>query len=146
MQTIPVGTTDGMNDAERAIVEAWWSTLGDAEQRELETQWDARTDDTALHAVEVDGKTEWHELPIHLRGHFVDREAHREDFGAKRRRPSLDCGGARGGTPSQANEDAMWKQMLCEYINSHEVKLFLEMRTAPSLALTGTRTVDRASR
>ena len=92
-----------MNAAELAIVEAWWRDLGDAEQHEFETLWDTRTDDTALYAIEVEGKTEWHELPIHLRGHFVDREAHRED--------------------------AMWKQMLCEYINSHEVKFFLEMRT-----------------
>lgn len=92
-----------MTDRELAIVDAWWRGLGDVEQREFETLWDARTEDTALYAVDVDGKTEWHELPIHLRGHFVDREAHRED--------------------------AMWKQMLCEYINSHEVKFYLGHRT-----------------
>lgn len=103
MRPIPEGATVGMNDAELAIVTAWWGSLGEAERREFETLWDGRTEDTALYAIEVDGKTEWHELPIQLRGHFVDREAHRED--------------------------AMWKQMLCEYINAHEVKFYLGDRT-----------------
>lgn len=103
MRRIPEGATAGMNDAELAIVDAWWGGLAETEQREFETLWDSRTDDTALYAIEVDGNTEWHELPLQLRGHFVDREAHRED--------------------------AMWKQMLCEYVNSHEVKFYLEHRT-----------------
>jgi hypothetical protein len=99
MTDLPEGVARGLSSSQRDTVDAWWRGLDGEERREFGKLWDERSEQTAYYAVDVDGKTEWHELPIKLRGFFVDHETHREN--------------------------AMWKQQLCEYVNGHEVRFFI---------------------
>ncbi|WP_157068989.1 hypothetical protein [Sandaracinus amylolyticus] len=104
-RSLPSGVTATLSAPQRDTVEAWWADLDDDARDEFERLWDARSDDTAYYAtVDARGKTEWHELPIQLRGYFVDPETHREN--------------------------AMWTRDLNEYVNSHEdVSFFLVHRS-----------------
>ena len=100
---LPTGVSRDLSAPQRETVESWWRGLDEGSRHEFARLWDERSEQTAYYAVEVDGKTEWHELPIELRGYFVDPETHREN--------------------------KMWKQQLCEYVNGHEVRFFLSGRT-----------------
>lgn len=70
--TIPAALLDGLSDAQRSKTLAWWDTLTATAQAEFCRLWDARSEDTALYGITRAGEIEWHELPIELRGEFVD--------------------------------------------------------------------------
>jgi hypothetical protein len=103
MSMLPEGVTAKLSEENLRLVEVWWSELDAASRDEFGSLWDARSEDTAYCATIVDGKTEWHELPIELRA-----------FPA--------------GTHSE-KENAMWKRQLGEYVNGHEVHFYLAEKT-----------------
>lgn len=102
MSRPPDDLLQGLSETDRAKVEAWWHGLDEDEENEFSTLWDARAEDTTYCATVVDGRTEWHELPITLRAYPA-------------------------GTASE-KENALWKRQLGEYINGHEVQFFLAER------------------
>ncbi|PCC75424.1 hypothetical protein SAMN02745121_03850 [Nannocystis exedens] len=100
---LPAEATRLLSRDHLAAIEAWWAGLDDAARAEFTALYDERAEDTAFYATIVDGKTEWHELPIELHGMYVD--------------------------PENAPETAMWKQELCEFISNTGVQFFLVDRT-----------------
>ncbi len=105
MESLPSGAVRDLSCEHRVRVEAWWSHLDGGAQAQLRSLYDERAEDTSFFALDVGGQTEWHDLPIELRGFFaVDRAAERE------------------------NE--MWTEQLREYVDAHEdILFFLEERT-----------------
>lgn len=104
MHALPGEVLAPLRGDQRAKTLAWWEALSDEERAEFVTLWDARSDDTALFAARVEGRTEWHPLPIRLRARF-----------------DLD--------PAAAREDAAWKAQLREWIDGHEdIDFFLVSR------------------
>lgn len=90
----------GLSPSERAKTTEWWATLNEQSRTEFLQLWDTRSDDTGLYGTVDDGKIEWHELPIELRGMPIDTE---NDV-----------------------EHKQFKQQLLEYISNHEdVQFFL---------------------
>lgn len=103
-ETIPNALTEGLATTEREKVGQWWLELSSDEQKQVAGMWDLRWDDSSLAAESMGTQTQWHELPIQLKGRLVDEET-------------------RG-------EDRMLKQQLFDYIVNHEeVTFFLEERT-----------------
>lgn len=70
--TIPAALLASLSDAQRSKTLAWWDSLTTAAQAEFCRLWDTRSEDTALYGITREGEIEWHELPIELRGEFVD--------------------------------------------------------------------------
>ena len=103
-ETAPSALTDEATTTEREKVDQWWLELSSEVQIEIAGLWDSRRDDASLAAESTRAQTQWHELPIQLRGRLVDEETRRED--------------------------RMLKQQLFDYIVNHEeVTFFLEERT-----------------
>lgn len=86
--------------AQREDVEAWWRSLDTSARAAVRLLCDTRQDDLGL----VGDEAGWRELPIEIRGRFVD--------------------------PEDAVDASRWRREFIEYINAHPEKgFFLRERT-----------------
>ncbi len=106
MDELPPEAIVGLSETQRAELSVWWSKLTSEERAEFSQRWDQRAESVGWYATQHDGKTEWHEVPVEVRGFFTaDRLEERET--------------------------AEWKMQLNEYINSHEDILFFLLDGQP---------------
>ncbi len=104
MQDLPEGLVDILSVSQLDSAILWWRTLSLGSKMEFVRMWDARAENCAYYGYVEGERLVWQELPIELRGRFVDEEA--------------------------LVEHDEYKRQLLEYVNNHEeVQFFLTERS-----------------